>query len=318
MNANAIVRAKKFIGDVYAPGIHVTFSIMWFLGLEGSLVFLNGGYRAWELDIQSVVHVVSLLLVLFYLRIVDEMKDYEYDKIYNPDRPLVQGIVSFSELWVYLAMIATIIILINVPFSRNSSLILVMDMIYAIFLMALEKVSATVTQSMFLNLLVTYPVNIALSVYIYMSFLERNIVTFHLPGILIIGACIFAFLHYEIGRKTSWSKNMPRDQRLYSNEIGSNGAIFLWLLLGILTCGILLDLFQPWRDTGVVAAAGWLTIAIMIPVFMGLYQIIWGRGHLSRQSKETRLTSYSMQFLSLFYGIIVLHACIGNKVIFNF
>ena len=46
------------------------------------------------------------------------------------------------------------------------ALILGLNMMYALFLIRLEKISHRVRESMFLNLLVTYPVNIALSIYI--------------------------------------------------------------------------------------------------------------------------------------------------------
>lgn len=311
------MKFKELIWNIFAPGLHITFAVMWFLGLEGSLVFLKGGDRVWELDSRSVINIISILLVLFYLRVVDEMKDYEYDKIYNPSRPLVCGIVTFSELWTYLAVVTMLVILINLPFSYNLVFILVLDMIYALFLMWLENISATVRDNMLLNLLVTYPVNITLSIYIYMSFLERYNAAPDFSYILMICAVAFAFLNYEFGRKISMSKQMSKGQRLYSNEIGLNGAILLWVIFGLIACSILLGVFQPWRMEGIIEVTGWFTILMMIPVYLGLYRFLKERHHLVYKGKETRLTGYALEFLVMFYIILIINVLIDNKVIFN-
>lgn len=65
--------------------------------------------------------------------------------------------------------------------------------------------SKGVRESVFLNLVVTYPVNVGLSVYSYAAYIGRTDSELEMKSILLIVAFAPAFLHYEFARKTAWS-----------------------------------------------------------------------------------------------------------------
>ncbi len=305
---------STFIGDVFAPGLHIIYAVAWYLALEGSLVFLLEPGRTWNLDLSVIAGIVTVLLVLFYLRVIDEIKDYDYDRVYNPDRPLVRGLLTIKDLGIYLLLTAAAVIAINLFASPVLTLLVAVNLAYALFLIWLEKISSIVRNKMFVNLVVTYPVNILLSVYIYISFLERYGHSAELPGLLLVLAFVLAFLNYEFGRKTSWSPSPPPDQRLYSNEIGRIGAIILWTACAVAAFGLVVGLIQPWNASGLEAAAGWLPVLWLFPVYKGLTRFL--RGMKQEPESETKtglLTSPSLLFLMAFYILLVIHSFIVNN-----
>lgn len=63
-----------------------------------SLSFLlTGGQNPLKIEMFLVAFSVTLLL-FFQLRVADEHKDFEYDAIHHPERPVPRGLVSLKEL----------------------------------------------------------------------------------------------------------------------------------------------------------------------------------------------------------------------------
>src|SRR5262245_29207379 len=59
---------------------------------------------------------VSILLFNLMLRIFDELKDYESDKVNFPDRPLVRGVVSHGDLFLAIALSLCTLFALQIPF----------------------------------------------------------------------------------------------------------------------------------------------------------------------------------------------------------
>ena len=245
VQVNRVQALISFIKSVYNPGLHMAFAAGWFLALEGLLVLIEGRGESWVIDRKVFLGILSIFLALFYLRVADEIKDYTYDKLYHPDRPLVRGAVTFRDLHVFLAVTGAVVILLNAFLSWLLAIVMGLDMAYALFLIHLEKMSSRVRDRIFLNLLVTYPVNIGISVYIYLFFLTRYKVNPGASGILLLAAFELAFLHYEIGRKTCWPHHAPEGMRLYSNVLGATGSALLAFFCALTACAITLCLAQP-------------------------------------------------------------------------
>lgn len=58
---------------------------------------------------------ISLLAMTFLLRVYDEIKDYPTDKVNFPDRPLVAGVVTHSDLHKLILATITTLFLLNAP-----------------------------------------------------------------------------------------------------------------------------------------------------------------------------------------------------------
>lgn len=59
---------------------------------------------------------LSIVLFNLLLRVFDELKDYESDKRNFPDRPLVKGVVSHSDLYLGITVITCLLLGLQIPF----------------------------------------------------------------------------------------------------------------------------------------------------------------------------------------------------------
>lgn len=295
----------EFGTKVYAPGLHLAYSAMWFLSLLGVLVLVAGDAQSWVFNIEVGAGILTLFLVLFYLRVADEIKDLEYDRTHNPDRPLVTGMVTKRDLYVYMGIVAVVTVLLNVWMSRLLTLIVLLDLVWGGALIGIEKLSKAVKDNMICNLLFTYPVNIALGVYTYVFFLQEYGKTFGTEGILLVVAFSLAFLNYEFARKIAWPHLSSARDRLYSNALGGLGSAAMTVMFGLVALVIVVTLVEPWSVPGMKKYAWLILIVPTVIAILGFVQFV------SEKKKKRKYTVYGTVFLTLFYlslGILSLSA----------
>ena len=311
-------KLKKFMENTYPPGLHMGFAALWFLSLEGLCILIEKKTNVWIFNFKVVGGIVTLFLVLFYLRVIDEIKDYAYDKIYNPDRPLITGLVNSRDLTFFLLGTALLVMVINWYISWVLLLIVLIDMIYGLMLVGVEKISAPIKNSLFLNMLVTYPVNIALSIYIYFFFLTQYNIKPTPKGILVILSFALAFLQYEFSRKTSWPHHAQKGKRLYSEIISAYGSSFLSLACALAAMVIAVSLARPYSLSGFSAISGWLMLLPVLPAILGVVIFLQVRPLPRLQKGEAVMIPYAEAFLVLFYITLIVHAFVVNNVLFLF
>lgn len=286
-----------FVREVYAPGLHLAFSAAWFVSLDAALNRMSGDNEraGWHLLGGTIV----FFLVLFYLRVVDEWKDYGYDKVFNPARPLVRGTVSFSDLYRFLAGTAALVLGIHLLFpdltggSMVPLAIVIADLAYGLTLVAVERWSAAVRDNMMLNLLLTYPVNVALSIYACSALLFRNGRELKLEHVLVIIAFAFAFLFYEFARKIAFPAQAKPGKRLYSSVLGVYPALVVSFLFAAASVAIMVTLLAS-RST-----LSFLPIFAAVPVVLGLWRFLRSR---------VSLTPFATVFIGVFYASVALAA----------
>jgi len=296
----------SFSNSVFKPGSHLMMSALWFLGLYGSLAAAHGHSKAWWQNPYFLLDILSIFLLLFFLRVADEIKDYEYDLRFNPDRPLIKGSVNFRDLYVYLGVTAALIILFGIGNHLLVTLVLVLDMLYGLLLIWIEKLSEKIKNGMFLNLLFTYPVNIAVSIYVFMVARQDFGIRMDTLSILLIVAFELAFLYYEVSRKTSWVQSIDNGKRLYSNEIGSIGSFAFSLACALIPVFILFGIFKPWHPSGVYAA--WAFAILPVPVILGAHRFLKARNDPEKKEKANIMTPYALKYLMIFYILQILCA----------
>lgn len=296
---------RTFVKDVYAPGLHLAFAAAWLLALEGTLRVVEGR-AGWTFDLATVAAIATLFLVLFFLRVVDELKDLEYDRVHNPQRPLVRGAVTTRQLVGWLAGTAAIVVAINAPLSGWLVAIVVADMAWGLALIGLERRSRRVRQGMFLNLLVTYPVNVALSVYGYVFVLSRSSpgAAPTARGALVIVAFALAFLNYEILRKTVWPHLAERSERLYSHAVGGHGAITLAFACATGAAAILAALLSLTERPSLAVFA----VLPLAPATVALTRF------LRHRDARVKLAPLGLSFLLLFYLGLCVVGLAGNAL----
>ncbi|MFN0104697.1 MAG: hypothetical protein ACKV2U_21745 [Bryobacteraceae bacterium] len=284
-----------FIRETYAPGLHIAFAAGWFLALDGALSVISGG--SWNVEAGTAAGILILFVVLFYLRAADEWKDLEYDRTYNPDRPLVRGVVSVRQVTGFMAAAAVVALAVHLTVfgAGPSAAILSLDLGYGLALIPAERASAALRDNIWINLIVTYPVNILLSVYILMLHSERHGTIDPQAGYLMVAAFAMAFLHYEFARKITWPWHAETGRRLYSTSLGTVPAAAFACLFAGGAAGS-----AAWLQLPRTGPWAWLPAAALLPVAFGVRRLM-----RVRQQPTTRpvapLAGPAMQFLVVYY-----------------
>jgi len=318
---SGLARLWRFLQDVFAPGLHVAFAGAWTLSLVGSLALLRD--RPLRLDLPLLAAGVTVLLVLFTLRAIDELKDFDYDRVHNPDRLLVTGVVSRRDLKLWGGVSAALAVGLAGLLSAWSGAwalvaLVALDLVHAVFLVRLERGAPAIRDGMLLNLLVTYPVNVLLSVFLYAIFLaaygggaEGAVAPEPARDLALLGAFALVFLSYELARKTAWPAASRPGERLYSNVLGGGGAIAAVALCALGATGLVLALFQPWTfGLGPRGLSGWAILGVPL-----LTALIVARFVRSRGGARRKLGGLGMMVLTVFYVALGLQALAGNALV---
>ena len=299
-------RLNAFADIIYEPKQHFLFAALWFLSIQGLFV-LKSPANSWQWSLSTLISAGTFFGVLFVLRAIDEVKDLEYDRQYNPDRPVVSGVVSLGDIRSYVMLGTLIIALANTLIAWQLALFVILNVGYGLLLMWFEKKIPLMDRSMFFNLLLTYPVSIALSFYtlVQIHFTQQvNVVLCLLP---IIACYILAFLHFEIIRKSMWEALADPGEKLYSNEIGCHQALTLGSICGVLAVTGIVVLNQPWQQNGVAAITGWLPLLGLIWIALSI------KLFLTQLSQRFNPRKYSVPFIVTFYTLNLVHAIAGNQ-----
>lgn len=298
----------RFCKDIYDPGVHLYFAANWYFALYGILGINH--HAEYILSLSPLNVILSMFLILLYLRIVDEIKDFDYDKMFNPDRPLVKGSVTKKELHLYLLATVVVTVILNYRFGISVLLLLLLEFIYGYSLILIEKRNKTIREDMMINLLVTYPVNILISFYIFLVFtVEQNIhFAKHIPwtkvDAFILIAFATCFLYYEFARKISWPSKAAEGQRLYSSVLG------FWPSIGMaMTTGLAAMVFL------FLAVKNWSPALLLIPLGYGLWRI--QREKIGGKTRRPLTLSGSL-FLGFFYGITIVLSVLDFYMGFDF
>lgn len=301
-------RLASFAEIIYEPKQHFFFASLWFFSISGLYVLLSESASHWSLGMPALLAAITFFVVLFVLRAIDEVKDFEYDKTHNTDRPLVCGAVSKKDISAYVLLGVLVLVLVNLPVSPLLAWFVVFNIGYGLLLMKLEQWIPLMGKSLFFNLLLTYPVSIALSFY---ALLNTSIVQgaeFDVSQLLVVGCYILAFLHFELVRKCMWQELSQPSEMLYSNEVGTVPALIIATFCGVAACVGIVLLLQPWELSGFTAITGWLPLVNILFVFLSIKLFFTNRHQRFNPRK------FSVPFIVGFYALNLIHALTWNPL----
>ncbi|WP_280210927.1 hypothetical protein [Nocardia cyriacigeorgica] len=264
----SFVRIARFTAVMYKPH-YLLYGILWVLALEGTAALVTDPEASWRPSWATALRIVVVAVVLLYLRMVDEQKDLDYDRVHNPDRPLVTGAVTAWDLRAAMAVIAVGAIAASLLLSIGSAVAITAVLGYGLGLWGLERISEPIRRNILLNLVVTYPVQLLVTAYVVVSAIDTGDVASGWQAAA--AAVIFAgaFLQFEFARKTS---RIPRPGEMYySNALGTAGSVFAALGCAVVAVAADLALVRPWEHQGARAVLGWIPLVLLvIPLLGGL------------------------------------------------
>ena len=154
----------RFVWRRYPPLPYVVWVSLWTCALDG---LLGRPERLVDrLDVSVVLTGLSLFLVSFFMRVVDEIRDYEYDRVHHPERELAAGVVSFSDLYLLLAITAVIILALNTGRPVGAGLLGAI-MAYSLFLWWLEVRWRFYRDRMFFAIGVAIQLHVMQAIYVW-------------------------------------------------------------------------------------------------------------------------------------------------------
>lgn len=261
------VRGTRFVAEVFDPRIHVTYGVLWTAAYEAAAMIATGG--VWRPSAGTLARAVTVIAVLLYLRLTDERMDEDYDRVHHPDRPLVTGLVTASELRVAGLVIVVLMTAGNALIDLWSAMVLAAVFTYAGLLGALVSRLRRLRDRPLIYLSAAIPVQALTGCYLYVSAVGTGTVPGGPGPALLVLVFLAAFLHFEFARKTTRAP-APGSRAYSGTALGVTGSGVLTLGWAVVACAILACVTAPWQLSGpallpytalvfpILAAAGYL------------------------------------------------------------
>lgn len=251
-----IHRLAGFVRAAYKPSIMIPYMVSWAVGLTALFACVTRSVHHWRPDAELLVTMVTLVVDMMLMRALDDIRDLDYDRAYNPGRPLPSGMVRERDLLTMVAAGAALMLLLNAD-RGVVFLVLAAQLAYAFTVIALDRVAGWPdADRLALPLAVNLPIQALLSLYVYAGFLRAEDAKPSGAGILVVAAVTLAALCMEFGRKATRS---PRPgERTYVTVMGPSGTSLAALGSAMAATVIILGTLTPWRAGD---GWGWLVLA---------------------------------------------------------
>ena len=173
-----------------------------------------------------------------FLRVLDELKDYEIDKKLFRDRPLITGIVTIKDLERLAIWVAVFMIALNVFLPWINILFFSISLVYCLLMFKFFFIPK-ISKSLILAVISHNPVVLVIQLYI-LSFIvyKYGYGVFDTNIVLMMLMFWFLWLNWEIARKI----RAPEDEdayETYSQIFGLNGASAIVITLSTIVVGLL-------------------------------------------------------------------------------
>ncbi len=261
-------RLCRFAMRAYPPALYVPLTFLWAAGLTGLLVAAEQpGGRG--LSVAGVgITAATLFVDMLALRALDDIRDADYDRAHAPGRPLPSGVVSVSDLVTLVAIGVAALLALNI--GRGAALVvLAVQLGYAIGLVTVNtRLAWPASENTLLQLAINIPIQMLLSIYVYVAFLRAG----HLPaqpaGLLATVAVMCALIHAEFARKAT---RAPADaERTYVHHIGLGGTVAAAVVSAVLAAALATATVRPWDASSSARGWGWLALApLAVPAAAG-------------------------------------------------
>lgn len=224
------------------------------------LVILTYGITRWQVGIQEVIGSVTVFFFLMSLRIADDFKDEEADKLLFPHRPLPSGRVTKKDLQILLSIMLMFMIPLNLLLMGNQIFFIVL-VLYGLLMSFWFFQKHRIQKNLILALITHNPVQIILNIYI-ISFAcakyQIPLVSFNNAAIAV--TLYFPGLIWEVGRKIR-APEEETEYTTYSKLFGLKKAtrfILAVMLVDLFSTSFLVWQLYWWAPITVLACYLWL------------------------------------------------------------
>ena len=225
------------------------------------IILLNEGITTFDIGIQEVVGAYTVFAFLLWLRIADDLKDFDLDKRLFPDRPLARGAVFKKEVVILCAFFNLIAVVLNIIFMNNIVFFCILYF-YGYLMSKWFFQKAKIQPSLPLALVTHNPVQMFVNLYI----ISFTVIKYDLPPVTIttimtLWTLYFPALIWEVSRKIKAPKD-ENDYTTYSKLFGykkSTRFVMILTLVDIMTNIILVFRLNKISILILVILVSWMT-----------------------------------------------------------
>ncbi len=229
------------------------------------IILLNNGITSFHLGMQEITGGFTVFAFLLWLRVADDIKDYETDKILFSHRPLPSGRVSKKDIVILCAITEAIAILLNLIFMNNLVFLFILYG-YGFLMSKWFFHKKKIQPSLILAVITHNPVQLFINLYI-ISFtcIKYSVTPFSLTTVMTLFTLYFPALIWEIARKIRAPKE-ENDYTTYSKLFGYKKATYFVLALtivDIITNIILVFRLNKISIVVLLLLVSWMTIQFL-------------------------------------------------------
>lgn len=197
------------------------------------IILLNYGITKFNIGIQELIGGYTVFSFLLWLRIADDIKDYETDLVLFPERPLPSGRVKHKDIFIACLIFQVIAIVLNFVFMRENFLFFIILYFYGFLMSKWFFQKSKIQPSLPLALVTHNPVQMFINLYIIAFTVRKySVAPFSLTTVLTLFTLYFPALIWEIARKIKAPKD-ENDYVTYSKLFGHKKATRFILILTI-------------------------------------------------------------------------------------
>ncbi len=163
------VRISHFVVNRYPLPLSSVYALAFGAGGIGLFAALAGEHISVSAIPMLGIVAVTLFADLLIMRVLDDVRDQDYDRVANPQRPVASGVVELRDLSSLTAVCVTVIVVANLSFPIGM-VVVTGQLLYAAVLMALgQRFPSTRGDNLVSNVLLSFPVQLLLYVYLLVA-----------------------------------------------------------------------------------------------------------------------------------------------------
>ncbi|MFG1677312.1 hypothetical protein [Micromonospora sp. NPDC049282] len=250
-----ITRLTRFVAGSYPPLPSLLFAVAWAYGVTGLFAAIDPRAARWAPDLGTAVAAATLAVNLLLMRALDDIRDLDYDRRLHPGRPLAAGLVRRTDLCVLYVAGALLLPVLNAG-NPVAALVLAGQLGYGALVIAVHHwLCWPSADNLVLNLLVSFPVQLLLHLYLYVGFLQGTGLTPGRPGAVAIAVVVLASVHLEFAKKIT--RTARPGERTYVAIFGLGGTVALAVAAPIASIVLFLGVTRP---------SGYWWVAVLLPL----------------------------------------------------
>ena len=197
------------------------------------IVLLNKGITNFNIGIQEVVGGYTVFAFLLWLRVADDLKDYETDKKLFPERPLPSGRTTIHDVVISCSIVELIAVILNYIYMPNFIFFIILYA-YGYLMSKWFFQRSKIQPSLPLALITHNPVQMFVNLYIIsFTVIKYKLDFVNLTTIMTLFTLYFPALIWEVSRKIKNPKK-ENDYTTYSKLFGYKKATKFVLIVTIM------------------------------------------------------------------------------------